>query len=185
MKYFKIDRVKLFCFFLTTVWLSVSADEFDLYNEIANQSSDPSSYYAVVNSYKQQASSMSESEKTNAKAALRIELFKLMKNVPAKSGQYDITSFVKNPSFANVTTSGWWWNSTTTIDDWTVYDIDNNNNSFTVNNKSGVVECYNVTNSARIYQVINDMPAGDYTVKVKVKDYAGYVISQKVKIKVR
>ena len=140
-----------------------NAEQFDLYNEIAEQSSDPSSYYAIVDSYKAQVGTMSANDIANAKAALRTALFTLMKSVPAKSGQYDITSFVKNPSFTNVTTSGSWWNRTTTIDDWTV----SNNKYFTVNNSSGIAECFGVTNSAQIYQVINDMPAGDYTVKVQ------------------
>ena len=169
------DMKKTIKWFITSLMVMVSmhvtaqsnAEQFDLYNEIAEQSSDPSSYYAIVDSYKAQVGTMSESDITNAKAALRTALFTLMKSVPAKSGQYDITSFVKNPSFDNVTvtTSGWGWNTTTTttINEWTV----TNNKSFTVNNKSGVVECFGVTNSARIYQVINDMPAGDYTVKVQ------------------
>lgn len=166
------DMKKTIKWFITTslmvmvclhVTAQSNADQFDLYNEIAEQSSDPSSYYAIVDSYKDQVGTMSESDIANAKAALRTALFTLMNIIPAKSGQYDITSFVKNPSFTNVTTSGWWWNSTTTINDWTV----TNDNSFTVNNKSGVAEYFGVMNSSQIYQVIENMPAGDYTVKVQ------------------
>ena len=51
MKYFKIDRFKFFCFIITSLWMSVSAQNYDLYNDLADQSSDPSSYYAIVNSY--------------------------------------------------------------------------------------------------------------------------------------
>ena len=94
---------------------------------------------------------MSSTAIANAKAALRAELFRLMKNVPAKSGQYDITSFVTNPSFDSNNTNGWTATSST----------------FVVNSKSGIVECFGITKSASIYQVLSDMPAGDYTVKVQ------------------
>ena len=126
-----------------------AAEQFDLYNQYADQSSDPSSYYTVLNSFKEQlaAGSMSDEDVESAKATLRSELFKLMKNVPAKSGQYDITGFLKNPDLAKI--SGW-----TTPSSYFAL-------------KSGLVECFNVKTAARMYQTIKDMPAGEYTVKVQ------------------
>lgn len=147
MKYFKIDRFKFFCFIITSLWMSVSAQNYDIYNiynDLAEQSSDPSSYYAKVDQYK--ASTMSATE---VEAALRSDIFNLMSTVPAKAGQYDITRFVTNTTFTNNSKDGW------TMP----------NNSFKVN--SGTVECYNVSNTARIYQTIANMPAGDYTLKVQ------------------
>ncbi|MBR3477742.1 MAG: tyrosine-protein phosphatase [Bacteroidaceae bacterium] len=126
-----------------------AAEQFDLYNQYAEQSSDASSYYAVLNSFKEQlaAGSMSDDDVENAKATLRSELFKLMKTVPARSGQYDITGFLKNPDLTKI--SGW-----TTPSSYFAL-------------KSGLVECYNVKTAARMYQTIKDMPAGEYTVKVQ------------------
>jgi len=128
---------------------SAAAEEFDLYNAIADQSSDPSSYYAVVEQFKQQlaAGSMSDDDVTEAKATLRTELFKLMKSVPAKSGQYDITSFLKNPDLAKIT--GWTCPSS-------YFKLAN-----------GLVECFGTKVAARMYQTVKDMPAGEYTVKVQ------------------
>ena len=135
-----------------------NASQFDLYNAIAEQSSAPSSYYAVVETYKQQAGSMSSDEIASAKAVLRTKIFELMRNVPARDGQYDITSFVGNPAFSTFSSNSY----ITTITDWTTP-----NNSFRINNSSGIVECFNVKNEASIYQEISDMPAGEYTVKVQ------------------
>ena len=130
-----------------------AAEQFDLYNTIAEQSSDPSSYYAVVDAYKQQlaSGSLSDDDVANAKVALRAEIFKLMKNVPALSGQYDITSFVTNPSFDNGI-KGW----TTPSSYFKIFT-----------SGSGLVECFGTKTAARMSQVIKDMPAGDYTVKVQ------------------
>ena len=145
MKYFQIQKVKLILLFLTTVWMSAAAQNYDIYNDLAEQSSDPSSYYTKVNQYKT-AGTMSAAE---VEAALRSDIFNLMNTVPAKAGQYDITRFVSNTTFTNNSKDGW------TMP----------NNSFKVN--SGTVECYNVSNTARIYQTIANMPAGDYTLKVQ------------------
>ena len=136
------------------------AEQFELYNDIAEQSSDPSSYYAVVASYQQKASKMSDNDINKAKVALRTELFKLMKHVPARTGQYDISSFISNPSFDNSSSSNPWYNSG--IDGWTTPS-----NYFKIYDNSGLAECYNTRSEARIYQVLGDMPEGDYTVKVQ------------------
>ena len=126
-----------------------AAEQFDLYNQYVDQSSDPSSYYAVLNAFKQQLAdgTMSDEDVENAKATLRSELFKLMKNVPAKEGQYDITGFLKNPNLDKI--SGW-----TTPSSY-----------FKLSN--GLVECFNQKTAARMYQTIKDMPAGEYTVKAQ------------------
>ena len=145
MKYFKINRLKLICFFITTVWMSVAAQNYDLYNDLADQSSAPSSYYDIVNTYKANGNMTAD----EVAAALRTAIFNHMNMVPAKSGQYDITRFVTNTTFTNNDKSGW------TIP----------NNNFNVTN--GIVECYGVKNEASIYQTISDMPAGNYTLKVQ------------------
>ena len=127
----------------------VADGPFDLYNEIANQSSDPSSYYAVRDDFNQQYAegTMSDDDVETAKATMRTELFKLMDAVPALSGQYDITSFITNPSFS------------TSIKGWTIKA-----NSFA--NSSNVAESYQ-KQSAQIYQAIPNMPKGEYTIKVQ------------------
>ncbi len=127
----------------------VTDSPFNLYDEIAGQSSDPSSYYAVQQSFQEQwtAGNMSDDDVANAKATLKAELFKLMKTVPAISGQYDITSFVNNPSFNGI--KGWTAPSSY------------------FKAASNIVECFGIKTAARMYQVISDMPAGDYTVKVQ------------------
>lgn len=129
---------------------AIAADQFDLYNEIADQSSDPSAYYAVLENFKKQleAGTMTDDDVANAKATLKAELFKLMKTVPALFGQYDITSFVNNPSF-NSGIKGW-----TAPGSYFKYG-------------SNIVESFGTRTAARMYQVIKDMPAGDYTVKVQ------------------
>ena len=125
----------------------VDDGQFDLYNEIADQSSDATSYYDALNALKDQvaAGSMTADE---AIAQLRTEIFKLIKAVPARSGQYDITSFVTNPSFENG------------VKGWTTP------NSY-FKNASKTAELFNVKVAASISQDIKDMPAGDYTVKVQ------------------
>lgn len=151
------------CLYVSAQPKASAADQFDLYNDLAEQSSSPDLYYEMVESYKDQqaAGTMSEAE---VEEALRIAIFDHMRNVPAKAGQYDITRFVKNSSFSSVSSSGggWWGSTNTTINDWTI-----TNNNFKVNNNSGVAECFGVTSAAQIYQVIENMPAGDYTVKVQ------------------
>lgn len=124
----------------------VADGPFDLYNEIANQSSDPSSYYAVRDGFNQKYANdeMTEDDVKAAQATMRTELFKLMDAVPALSGQYDITSFLTNPSFS------------TGVKGWTI-------SSFA--NSSNVAESSN--QNARIKQTIQDMPAGEYTIKVQ------------------
>ena len=146
LDWFTFANVKLTRYYKASV--VVDDERFDLYNEYANQSSDPSSYYTALNAVKEQvtAGTLTEDE---AKATLRAELFKLMKNVPAISGQYDITNFVKNPSFD----SG--------ISNWKSSPV----NIF--KNASKTVECFGTRTAARVYQVIENMPAGDYTVKVQ------------------
>ena len=126
-----------------------AAEQFDLYNQYADQSSDPSSYYKVLNEFKQQLAegSMSDDDVAAAKVTLRNELFKLMKTVPAKEGQYDITGFLKNPNLDKI--SGWTTPSS-------YFKLAN-----------GLVECFNQKTAARMYQTIKDMPAGEYTVKVQ------------------
>lgn len=146
LDWFTFANVKLTRYYKAAV--VVDDEQFNLYNEYADQSSDPSSYYTALNSVKEQvtAGTLTEDE---AKATLRAELFKLMKNVPAISGQYDITNFVKNPSFD----SG--------ISNWKSSPV----NSF--KNASKTIESFGTKTAARIYQVIENMPAGDYTVKVQ------------------
>ena len=146
LDWFTFANVKLTRYYKAAV--VVDDEQFNLYNEYADQSSDPSSYYTALNSVKEQvtAGTLTEDE---AKATLRTEIFKLMKNVPALSGQYDITNFVKNPSFD----SG--------ISNWKSSPV----NIF--KNASKTVECFGTKTAARVYQVIENMPAGDYTVKVQ------------------
>ena len=137
---------------LTRYYKSSEEDDgpFDLYNDIACQSSDPTSYYLVRDSYKQQlaTSGMSDGDVEDAKAVLRTELFKLMKNVPALSGQYDLTSFLTNPSFS------------TGVKGWQI-------SSSSFKNTSNIAELFGVKSAARMYQVVKNMPAGDYTIKVQ------------------
>ena len=137
----------------------VSTDIFDLYNDLAEQSSNPQSYYTIVNSYKEQwaTGSMSDEKVAEAKAALRIAIFDHMSTVPAKAGQYDITRFVTNTTFTNNSKDGW----TFTKSGWGWYQ----NNDFEVND--GIAECFGKNNTAAMYQTINDMPAGYYTLKVQ------------------
>ncbi len=126
-------------------------DQFNLYDEIAEQSSDASSYYAVRDDFSKQlaAGSLSDEDVANAKVTLRAEIFKLMKSVPAISGQYDITSFITNPAFDRGVNG--WKSSPVNI----------------FKNASKSVECFGTRSAARFYQVISDMPAGEYTVKVQ------------------
>jgi protein-tyrosine phosphatase len=146
LDWFTFANVKLTRYYKAAV--VVDDEQFDLYNEYADQSSDPILYYTVLNSVKEQvaAGTLTEDE---AKATLRTEIFKLMKNVPAISGQYDITNFVKNPSFDSGITG---WKSSPV-------------NSF--KNASKTIESFGTRTAARVYQVIENMPAGDYTVKVQ------------------
>ena len=146
LDWFTFANVKLTRYFKAEV--VVDDAQFDLYNEFADQSSDPSSYYTALNSVKEQvaAGALTEDE---AKATLRTEIFKLMKTVPALSGQYDITSFIKNPSFD----SG--------ISNWKASPV----NAF--KNASKTLECFGTKTAARVSQVIENMPAGEYTVKVQ------------------
>ncbi len=125
----------------------VDEAQFDLYNEIADQSSDPSSYYDALTTVKEQVAAGTLSE-DDAKAQLRSKIFELMNAVPALSGQYNITSFLTNPSFDNGI-KGW----------------ERSGGNFNVN--KNIVESFGTTTTGRIYQVLSTMPAGDYTVKVQ------------------
>lgn len=127
-----------------------ATEQFALYNTIADQSSDPSSYYDVLNPVLEQlaAGTLSDEDIANAQVAVRQALFTLIQTVPAQSGQYDITNLMKNPSFDQGMT-GW----TKTSDK--------------IKNNSGIVEFFGTQSTHQIYQEIEDMPAGDYIVKVQ------------------
>ena len=146
LDWFTFANVKLTRYYKAAV--VVDDEQFNLYNEYADQSSDPSSYYTALNSVKEQvtAGTLTEDE---AKVTLRAEIFKLMKSVPAISGQYDITSFITNPAFDRGVNG--WKSSPVNI----------------FKNASKSVECFGTRSAARFYQVISDMPAGEYTVKVQ------------------
>ena len=146
LNWFTFANVKLTRYFQP----SETTEEFNLYDEIVYQSSDPSSYNTVKQAFMDEFAkgTMTEDDVTAAKVTLKAQLFELMKTVPALSGQYDITSFVTNPSF-NSGIKGW-----TTPSSY-------------FKQASNIVECFGTTSAARMYQVIKDMPAGDYTVKVQ------------------
>lgn len=124
--------------------------ELDLYNSIADQATDPSAYYAVVDEMKQQlkTQSVTAGELAIMKQNLRTQMLNLIKSQPAKNGQYDLTSFITNPDFANGT-KGWMPSAP----------------KYTVS--GGIAELYNVRTVTRFYQVLKDMPAGKYTLKVQ------------------
>ena len=124
--------------------------ELDLYNSIADQAADPSTYYAVVDEMKHtlQTQSVTETEIAQMKQTLRTHLLNLIKSQPAKAGQYDLTSFIINPDFTT-NTKGWMPTAP----------------KFTVS--GGIAELYNVRTATRLYQILKDMPAGKYTLKVQ------------------
>ncbi len=142
---------------------------FDLYNDLAEQSSNPASYYDIVDSYKNQqaTSGMSNQEVTAAQAALRTAIFELMNTVPAKVGQYDITRFVTNTTFTNNSTNGWTYTQSTSTSSsgWGWGSQTTTKNDFEVN--YGIADCLGKTKQASISQTLSDMPAGDYTLKVQ------------------
>jgi protein-tyrosine phosphatase len=159
IKWFIATMMVMACLHVYAQSEGVSANIFDLYNDLAEQSSNPELYYAIVDSYKEQLAtgSMSDEEVTEAKAALRIAIFDHMNTVPAKAGQYDITRFVTNTTFTNNSKDGWTF--TKNGGGW------QQNSDFEVNN--GIAECFGKNNMAAIYQTIHDMPTGTYTLKVQ------------------
>ena len=147
LDWFTFANVKLTRYFQP----SETTEEFDLYDEIVYQSSDPSSYNTVKQAFMDEFAkgTMTEDDVTAAKATLKAELFKMMKTVPALFGQYDITSFVTNPKLDS------------NIKGWKSSPL----NSFKVANK--LVESFGTRTAASFSQVISDMPAGEYTLKVQ------------------
>ncbi len=147
LDWFTFANVKLTRYFQP----SETTEEFNLYDEIVTQSSDPSAYNAVKQAFMDDFAkgTMTEEEVTAAKATLKAELFKMMKTVPALFGQYDITSFVTNPKLDS------------NIKGWKSSPL----NSFKVANK--LVESFGTRTAASFSQVISDMPAGEYTLKVQ------------------
>ena len=85
-----------------------------------------------------------------------------MNTIPAKSGQYDITRFVTNTTFTNNSKDGWNYTQSTTTNWW---GQQKTTNDFEVNNE--IVECFDKNKVVSISQTINNMPAGDYTLKVQ------------------
>jgi len=126
--------------------------ELDAYNDLAEQSTNPSTYYDVVNTLKQKLKNgmMTEEEIAGLDQTLRTALFDMMNATPAKSGQYDITRFVVNPSFTNG------------IRGWSAPG-----SNFTVASGSGIAECFNIKTTARLFQTLKNMPEGNYTMKVQ------------------
>ncbi len=129
---------------------------FDIYNDIACQATDASSYYAVIDSMRQvvKSSPVTSDDIKDMQAEMRTAIFNLLKTQPAQSGQYDVTSFITNPSFDNG------------IKGWTTANG-------TITTTDGIAELYNQTSADRIYQKLKDMPAGDYTLKVQAFYRAG------------
>ncbi len=147
LDWFTFANVKLTRYFQP----SETTEEFNLYDEIVIQSSDPSAYNAVKQAFMDDFAkgTMTEEEVTAAKAALKAELFKMMKTVPALWGQYDITSLLTNSTLDS------------NIKGWKSSPL----NSFKVANK--LVESFGTRTAASFSQVISDMPAGEYTLKVQ------------------
>ncbi|MCR5043109.1 MAG: tyrosine-protein phosphatase [Bacteroidaceae bacterium] len=147
LDWFTFANVKLTRYFQP----SETTEEFNLYDEIVTQSSDPSAYNAVKQAFMDDFAkgTMTEEEVTAAKAALKAELFKMMKTVPALWGQYDITSLLTNSTLDS------------NIKGWKSSPV----NAFKVANK--LVESFGSRTVSSFSQVISDMPAGEYTVKVQ------------------
>lgn len=147
LDWFTFANVKLTRYFQP----SETTEEFNLYDEIVTQSSDPSAYNAVKQAFMDDFAkgTMTEEEVTAAKATLKAELFKMMKTVPALWGQYDITSLLTNSTLDS------------NIKGWKSSPV----NAFKVANK--LVESFGSRTVSSFSQVISDMPAGEYTVKVQ------------------
>lgn len=124
--------------------------ELDLYNHIVDQATDPAAYYATLAEMKQQlqTQSVTASQLATMKQTLRTEMLNLIKSQPAKAGQYDLTSFITNADFTTGT-KGWMPTAP----------------KFTVS--GGIAELYNVRTVTRFYQIVKDLPAGKYTLKVQ------------------
>ena len=153
LNWFTFANVTLTRYYSAT---QVDLSQFDIYNDIADQAADATSYYAVIDSMKQAVVSQTASAEDikNMPAEMRKAIFNLMKTQPAKSGQYDVTSFITNPSFDNG------------IKGWTTANGK-------ITSTGGIAELYNQTTTDRIYQKLKDMPAGDYTLKVQAFYRAG------------
>lgn len=136
-----------------TRYYSVNSDLLDIldtYNDLVSQAADASTYEAFIEEARQKINDgiITSKDLTTLKADLRAQALKLIKSQPAKSGQYDLTSFINNPAFDNG------------IKGWTSVG-----SKFT--SSGGIVELYNVRSMTRLYQTLKDMPAGKYTLKVQ------------------
>lgn len=114
---------------------------------IAEQATDRTAYDEALAKAMADAQNVQQKEELPAiDEALRQTIMSLIATQPARTGQYDLTSMLCNPSF-NTGTTGW-----------TLAD--------NVNQANGTIEMSDQA-SNEIHQTLAGMPAGQYTVKVQ------------------
>lgn len=119
------------------------------FNEgIVSQASDRTTYNATLEEVKSSLTNITSNDQADSlNTILQSALMDLLSHTPAANGLYDITSFIKNPSFENGTQSWTTTSSTTTSE--------------------GIAELYNYSDTYKINQIIKNMPAGSYILTVK------------------
>ena len=125
-----------------------AAARWQSFDKIASQATDRSTYdEAVATALSGLASATTDEERAALDNSVWEALCSLLKNGQAKSGQFDITVLLQNPTF-DANASG--WTSTHTLN-W---------------NSAGVAEVFNHSSNT-MSQTLTSMPAGHYTMKVQ------------------
>ncbi len=119
-------------------------------NKVAAQAVDHTAFDEAYNTAAEalKAENLSVEELTKIKNEIANALASLLKNGQTESGQFDLTSLIANSTF-NEDLEGW---NTTKPFAW---------------NSTGVAQLANAQNSASLSQVLENMPAGKYTLKVQ------------------
>ena len=150
--WFKADNFRLYWYGRTSAYEQARRlAVVERYEEIASQAIDRTSYDAVLENVRSalMAEEITDAQVAEQNAILRTALIDLIKNGTTESGQFDITALMENPEF-EMNTNGW---GTTGVNiSWT---------------GTGEAQVVGNKEAANIFQTLEAMPAGHYTLKAQ------------------
>lgn len=150
-RWFKVDDFHLYFFNDVYLLRHEAAEALRLYEGLASQAvpgEGHDEFVATIAALEAQLKQVfKKSEATQIKNQAHAAVMKLIETTPSRSGVYDVTSLINNPSLDESTT-GWTASATPSFG-------------------NGVAEQYNNTGTFSLTQNLTNMPAGTYTLCVQ------------------
>lgn len=147
-RWFKADDFRLYYMKESYILRKPVEEKIAHYESIVRQASDRTAYDRTLTDVFQLFPKLQTKEEADSlQTVIFAALAELIQNVPAKDGQYDLTSLLLNPNF------------------------DSGRNSWSMNNvptfSDNIAEVFNNTGTFTIKQVLKNMPTGWYTLTAK------------------